>query len=481
MSEKVTIDIGGMTCAACVRRIETGLKDLEGVDNVSVNLATEKALVEYDPALVDPDRIAQRISDLGYTALGIKRPGKGGLGRITISVGGMTCAACVRRMEDALKSVPGVKDAAVNLATARATIIHAGDWAGPEALRRAVSETGYEYLGVVDDTLEDPAEAARQKEFRQLKARFITGAVLSTVIFIGTMQEWFAFLKSVPRTWMLYALFVLTTPVVFWVGSRFFSGAVKAAKKMTTDMNTLVAVGVLSAYLYSAAATFFPSFFFGAGIHPHAYYDGAAVITTFIILGRLLEAKARGRTSTAIKRLLGLKPRTARVIREDQELDIAIEDVVRGDMILVRPGEKIATDGIVISGTSSVDESMLTGESMPVLKEKGSEVFGATVNQSGSFIFEATRIGAETVLAQIIRLVEEAQGSKAPVQRVADRVASIFVPAVMAVAAGTFVVWYFLVPEPIFARALLNFVSVLIIACPCAMGLATPTAVMVGT
>jgi Cu+-exporting ATPase len=393
----------------------------------------------------------------------------------------MTCAACVRRVESALKDVDGVTDVAVNLATARATVTHGEHWGGVEALEKVVSDQGYEYLDVLKETLEDPVAAAREREIKDLELRFSVGAVLSVFIFVGSMQHWFPFLAAISRDIMLPVMFVLTTPVVFWVGSRFFIGAVKAAKQGTTDMNTLVAVGALSAYLYSVAATFSPGIFVEAGIAPHVYYDGAAMIVTLILLGRLLEAKARGRTSAAIKRLMGLKPKTARVIRDEKESDIAIEEVVKGDMILVRPGEKIPTDGLVVSGSSAVDESMLTGESMPVVKEAGHQVYAATLNKSGSFVFRATKVGAETALAQIIRLVEEAQGSKAPIQRLADRVASIFVPVVFAIGAATFVVWYLFVPDPIFSRALLNFVSVLVIACPCALGLATPTAVMVGT
>ena len=399
----------------------------------------------------------------------------------TISVGGMTCAACVRRVENALKDVEGVTDVSVNLATGRATVTHWDRWGGVKALEKVISDQGYEFLGVPEEMMEDPIAAAREREIKDLKLRFVVGAVLSVIIFMGSMQHWFHFLSVFPRQTVLFAMFVLTTPVVFWVGSRFFIGAVKAAKQKTTDMNTLVAVGALSAYLYSVAATFFPGIFASAGVAPHVYYDGAAMIVTLILLGRFLEAKARGRTSAAIKRLVALKPKTARVIRDGIESDIAIEEVVKDDMILVRPGEKIPTDGLVVSGSSSVDESMLTGESMPVFKEAGQQVFAATLNKNGSFVFKATRIGAETALARIIRLVEEAQGSKAPIQRLADRVASIFVPVVFAIGAVTFVVWYFFVPDPIFSRALLNFVSVLVIACPCALGLATPTAVMVGT
>jgi len=399
----------------------------------------------------------------------------------TISVGGMTCAACVRRVESALKGVEGVADVAVNLATGRATVTHAERWGGVKSLETVISDQGYEYLGVVKETQEDPMTAAREKEIEDLKHRFVVGAVLSVFIFIGSMQHWFPFLTAVPRDIVLYVTFVLTIPVVFWVGSRFYTGAVKAARQKTTDMNTLVAVGAFSAFLYSVAATFFPHFFAEAGVAPHVYYDGAALIVTLILLGRLLEAKARGKTSAAIKRLMGLKPKTARVMRDGADVDVAVEDLVEGDLVLVRPGEKIPTDGEVVSGSSAVDESMLTGESMPVVKEVGHPVYAATLNKSGSFVFKATRIGSETVLAQIIRLVEEAQGSKAPIQRLADRVASIFVPVVFAIGAATFVVWYFFVPDPLFSRALLNFVSVLVIACPCALGLATPTAVMVGT
>jgi len=481
LPEKIALGISGMTCAACVRRLEEGLKALPGVQDATVNLASSKALVEYDPGAVSVELMAATVRDLGYTVVSREPAGRGAPEKTTVSIGGMTCAACVRRVESALKEIPGVEEAAVNLATGRGTVTHGPEWAGAGALRRAVTEAGYEYLGLVDELQEDPIEKAREREIRELTAKFTAGIVLSVVIFMGTMQEWFPFLDGIPRQAMLDLLFALTTPVVFWVGSRFHSGALKALRQKTSDMNTLVSVGSLSAYLYSALATFFPSLFTRAGLELHVYYDGAAFIVSFIVLGRLLEARTKGKTSQAIKRLAGLKPRTARVIRDGQPVDVPVEEVMKGDEILVRPGEKIPTDGVVLAGASAVDESMLTGESLPVAKEPGSEVYGATINRSGSFTFRATKIGAETALAQIIRLVEEAQGSKAPIQRIADRVAAVFVPTVMAIAAVTFAVWAFLVPEPVLTRALLNFVSVLIIACPCAMGLATPTAVMVGT
>ncbi len=481
MPEKLTVGIKGMTCAACVRRIEQGLKDLDGVEQASVNLATEKAAVEYDPDLLSPEAIGKKIQDLGYEPLAAFPPESDLTRKTTVSVGGMTCAACVRRVETALASMEGVKEASVNLATGRATITHGQAWAGLDETARVLSDTGYEFLGAVDESLADPMEAARKEEIRELRTKVAVGVVLNVVIMMGSMPHWFPFMQRIPHQAMLVSLFLLTTPVVFWVGSRFLKGAYKAAKQKTTDMNTLVAVGALSAYLYSALATFNPGFFAVAGVAPHVYFDSAAMIITLVLLGRLLEAKAKGRTSLAIKRLLGLKPKTARVVRDGQERDVPIEDVMKGDEILVRPGEKIPTDGVLISGSSQVDESMLTGESLPVAKQAGSQVFAATLNKSGSFVFRATKVGAETALAQIIRLVEEAQGSKAPIQRIADKVAAVFTPVVFAVAVVTFAVWYFAVPQPVFSRALLNFVSVLIIACPCAMGLATPTAIMVGT
>jgi Cu+-exporting ATPase len=401
--------------------------------------------------------------------------------KITISVGAMTCAACVRRVENALNSVPGVLDASVNLATGRATIIHGARWGGIAALEKVITEQGYDFLGELQDTLPDPIEASRVKELSDLKLKVTCGAILSVIIFIGSMQHWFGFLQIIPRQVMLWAMFILTAPAVFWVGSRFFTGAIKAALQKTSDMNTLVAVGALAAYVYSAAATFFPHFFMTAGFMPHVYYDGAAMIVTLILVGRLLEAKAKGKTSTAIKKLIGLKPKTAHLIRKDEELEVAVEEVQIGDTLLVKPGERIPVDGVILSGQSTIDESMLTGESMPVAKEIGQKVFAATMNKTGSFTFRATGVGAETALAQIIRLVEEAQGSKAPIQRLADRVASVFVPTVFVIAFVTFAIWYFLPAQSNFSRALINFVSVLVIACPCALGLATPTAIMVGT
>ncbi|MDD4091961.1 MAG: heavy metal translocating P-type ATPase [Smithellaceae bacterium] len=401
--------------------------------------------------------------------------------KVLISVGGMTCAACVRRVENALKNVEGVVEASVNLATSRATVVHQDRWAGVSALARVVSEQGYEFLGEISDAAADPIEASRVRELGELKLKVSCGAVLSVLIFFGSMQHWFGFLHAIPRQSMLVAMFVLTAPAVFWVGSRFFIGAWKAAKQKTSDMNTLVAVGAFSAYAYSSAATFFPRFFGSAGIAPHVYYDGAAMIITLVLLGRLLEAASRGKTSQAIKKLIGLAPKTARVIRDGAEVEMTMDALQTGDEVLVRPGEKVPVDGIILTGRSTLDESMLTGESLPVSREAGQKVFAATMNQSGSFTMHATGVGAHTMLAHIIRMVEEAQGSKAPIQRLADKVASVFVPVVFLIAFLTFGVWYFVPMDANFSRALINFVSVLVIACPCALGLATPTAIIVGT
>lgn len=480
MAKKI-IHVQGMSCAACVRRVEAGIKDLEGVRDAAVNLATSKVAVEFDPGIVTEDAIKQKIEEIGYEPLDLDGAKGGGPQKTTLLVGGMSCAACVRRVETALKDVPGVEDASVNLASSRATVTHAPGRVDIETLRKVIEDTGYEYLGLLRETIEDPVEAARLRDLKELKLKLVAGIVLSSLVMIGSMPHWFSFLHAIPHRTLLFLLFALTTPAVFWVGSRFFKGAFKAARQKTADMNTLVAMGSSSAYIYSAFATFFPGFFSGAGVELNVYFDGAAMIVTLVLLGRFLEMKARGRTSQAIKRLMKLTPKTARVIRGEAEVDIPVEEVVHGDILVVRPGERIPTDGVVASGRSSVDESMLTGESLPVSKEPASEVFAGTINQSGSFRFEATKVGAETALAQIIRLVEEAQGSKAPIQRFADKVASIFVPVVMTIALITFLIWYFAVPDANFSRALLNFVSVLIIACPCAMGLATPTAVMVGT
>lgn len=470
-----------MSCAACVSRIERSLNALEGVIHASVNLTSGNAHVEFDPDLVTPVIISEKIREIGFDVLRIHYPQEPSVERLSLALGGMTCAACVRRIELILKAVPGVRNASVNLATGRATVI-SDSW--PDLLpklQRAIEDAGYQFLGVTSDAEEDPAETAQRAEIADIKKRLIVGIFLTILIHGGSMSHMVPSLLNISQRTIIPILFVLTTVVVFWVGSRFFVGALKAAKHGTADMNTLVAMGALSAYLYSSVISFFQVYLFPDNVLPHLYFDGAAMIVTFILLGRFLENRAKGKTSAAIRALTRLKPRVARIVRENQEMDLPVELVRPGDVVLVRPGERIPTDGEIISGRSSVDESMLTGESVPVEKTVGTPVYAGTVNGNSSFKFRVTKVGAETVLAQIVRMVEEAQGSKAPIQRLADKVASVFVPVVFILAILTFIVWYFLVPGSSFSQALLNFVSVLIIACPCAMGLATPTAVMVGT
>lgn len=350
---------------------------------------------------------------------------------------------------------------------------------GKSEFRRGIEDLGYEVRGFEEEDLSDREREARAREIRLQKQKFIFSAALTAAIFIGSFPEWFPWWPKLLREYV--TLFILTTPVQFWAGWQFYRGFWSALKHRTSDMNTLIAVGTSAAYLYSTVMTFFPGVFKSYGLELGVYYDTAAMIITLILLGKLLEAIAKGHTSEAIKRLMGLKPKTARVIRGEIEQDIPVDEVRQGDWVVVRPGEKIPVDGILREGHSAVDESMLTGESLPVEKYPGDEVMGATINKTGSFKFEATKVGRDTALAQIIKLVEEAQGSKAPIQRLADRVASIFVPTVILISVVTFGIWLIFGPHPAFTFALLNFVAVLIIACPCAMGLATPTAIMVGT
>lgn len=405
-----------------------------------------------------------------------------GSGKTIVSVGGMSCAACVRRVENVLKELPGVSDAAVNLATGKAVLVHGDGAVQAEEIRRVLTEAGYEFLGIVEDgRRDDPLEVQRRKETEDLKRRVVAGSLLSAGTMVLSMGGHLPGIDRIPAHVSHGVLILLSTPAVFWVGSRFFQGAWKALRQKTSDMNTLVAVGALSAYGYSVAAVLYPSFFARSGIHPHVYFDGAAMIVALVLLGRLLEARARGKTSQAIRRLVSLRPTTACIVRDGVEKVVPVEAVAVGDLVRIRPGERIPVDGDVVEGTSAVDESMLTGESLPVDKAVGDRVFAGTVNGFGALTIRAARVGAETSLARITRLVEEAQGSKAPIQRLADRVAAVFVPVVCGIAVVTFCVWAFLVPGSDWGRAVLNFVSVLIIACPCAMGLATPTAVMVGT
>jgi len=398
---------------------------------------------------------------------------------IDILVEGIVCASCVQKIESALLEKKGVLKAAVNLATGKARIEYLPTEIDIEEIWATIESAGYKVIKFSGELDEDFERKAREKEYKNLRRKFFIGLAFSVVIFIGSSPHFFPWIPLFLNNYFL--LWALTTPVQFWIGGQFYRGAWGAFKHRNADMNTLIAVGTSAAYLYSVVATVVPSFFKAGGLMPDVYFDTSAVIITLILFGRMLEARAKGQTSEAIKKLIGLQPKTARVIREGREMDIPVKDVAVGDIVVVRPGEKIPVDGIVTKGKSAVDESMITGESMPVKKENGAEVIGATINKTGSFEFRATKVGKNTALAQIIRLVQEAQGSKAPIQRLADVIAGYFVPIVISIAILTFIAWFDFGPEPALTFALLNFVAVMIIACPCALGLATPTAVMVGT
>ena len=462
--KSLTIPVTGMTCASCVRRVERVLSKKEGVSAASVNFAAEKATVEYDPKITDPDELIGVIEGAGYGT---------DVRETTFGVTGMTCASCVGRVERALKKkVPGVLEATVNLANEKTTVRYLAGEAEPRDFEKAVEGAGY---GVVrEGEAESSDEDAHEKEYRKLRGDFLVAAFLTALILVGSLPHMLGFMSPIPMGWLNLGLLALATPVQFWAGWRFYRGAYGALKHGQANMHTLVVMGTSAAYAYSAVATLAPGLFAGTGGRADVYFDTSALIITLILLGRLLEMRAKGRTNEAIKKLAGLQAKIARVLRGGEEVEI-------GDVVVVRPGEKIPVDGRVVFGESAVDEAMVTGESIPVTKRGGDEVIGATVNKMGSFRFEATKVGKDTALSQIIRMVEEAQGSKAPIQRLADKISGIFVPAVIIAAFATFGVWWAFGPEPAFTLALLNMVAVLIIACPCAMGLATPTSIMVGT
>ncbi len=474
-TKRLDIPVTGMSCAACAARIQDTLSSINGVRGANVNFAAEKATIEYDPLKVSVDDFIHAIKDQGYGATVAKQ---------TLPIKGMTCASCAARVKEALGSLDGVLAADVNFATERATVEYIPSQVGVREFKRAVKDAGYEVVTAAEG--EDVVEKERREReaaYRKLKRKLFIGAALAVPVFILVFWEKLGLdaLFTIPRQTSFFVQFLLETPVQFWVGWQFYTGAVAAARHRTSNMNTLIAVGTSAAYIYSITATFFPSVFEVKGYEAHVYFDTAAAIIVLILLGRVLEARARGHTSEAIKKLIGLQAKTARVLRDDREMDVPIEDVEVGDIIVVRPGEKIPVDGVLIEGYSSVDESMITGESIPVEKKASDAVIGATINKTGSFKFEASKVGRDTMLAQIINMVQEAQGTKPPIARLADLIAAYFVPTVIGIATLTFLVWFFFGPEPALTYALLNFIAVLIIACPCALGLATPTSIMVGT
>ncbi|WP_246299688.1 heavy metal translocating P-type ATPase [Sinorhizobium psoraleae] len=470
-----SIPVEGMTCASCVARVEKAIRAVPGVMSASVNLATERADVRFD-ATAKPSEIVKAIENSGY---GTSEE------LLELGIEGMTCASCVARIEKALKAVPGTVEASVNLATERATVRVIKGLASVDVLIEAVRGAGYDARRIAGGHDVDQEAEKREQESLRLRLALVIAALLTLPVFVLEMGAHFIpaihdFVMTrigMQESW--YLQFVLASLVLFGPGLRFFEKGIPALLRAVPDMNSLVAIGTLAAWGYSVVATF------ASGLLPaettNVYYEAAAVIVTLILLGRFLEARAKGRTSEAIKHLMGLQPKTARVIRNGETVEIAIGDVHAGDILVVRPGEKVAVDGMVVEGNSYVDESMITGEPVPVQKTEGAEVVGGTINKTGSFSFRATKVGTDTVLAQIIRMVEQAQGAKLPIQSLVDRVTAWFVPAVMVIAFATFLVWLVFGPDPALTFALVNGVAVLIIACPCAMGLATPTSIMVGT
>ncbi|MFH1501454.1 MAG: heavy metal translocating P-type ATPase [Candidatus Eisenbacteria bacterium] len=414
---------------------------------------------------------------------GRSTPGDAGRVRLSAEIEGIHCAACVKRVETELLKDPRVVSASVNLATSVVSVESRDASMTLKDVADAALRAGDYHIVMPGEAESEGDGGSRRREDaeRALSRRLLVAAILTVLVFVGSMPVLFPFVLRAPTLARHVALLVLTLPVMFWSGWTFFRGFWSATTHRTADMNTLVAVGTSAAFVYSVVATFAPGVFAATGERVHVYYDTSAMIVTLILLGRFLESRAKGRASQAIKRLADLAPRMARVVRAGVEVEIPVSELVPGDVAIVRPGEKIPVDGVVLKGASTVDESMITGESVPVDKGEGDEVVGATLNTTGSFEILATRTGSETVLARIARMVEEAQGSKAPIQRLADRVAGVFVPVVIVVALITLVVWRLAGPEPAMTHALLRFVAVLIVACPCAMGLATPTAIMVGT
>lgn len=466
--------IEGMNCASCVSRVEKAIAVVPGVQSAAVNLATERASVVFDGA-PDAGAVVSAVRNAGYDVA---------TETVDLAIEGMSCASCVNRIETALKAVPGVADAAVNLATARASVSIVSGVTKLADLEASVEKVGYAARGITASEPVDREAEARERETRRLFRAVALAAVLTVPV---VMLEMGAFLFSGIQTYVVdrigvqtswYIQFALTTIILFGPGLRFFQKGIPALVRRAPDMNSLVALGTGAAWLYSVVATFLP------GVLPagtqNVYFEAAAVIAALILLGRYLEAHAKGRTSEAIKRLVGLQAKTARILRDGETVEVPLDQVRVGDMVLVRPGEKIAVDGEVTEGSSFVDESMITGEPMPVAKGAGDAVVGATINKTGSFSFRATKVGADTVLAQIIQMVERAQATKLPIQALVDKVTAWFVPAVMVVALITFLVWLAFGPDPALTFGLVAAVTVLIIACPCAMGLATPTSIMVG-
>ncbi|MEK0314973.1 heavy metal translocating P-type ATPase [Cohnella sp. 56] len=471
-SEQTSLQLTGMTCAACANRIEKGLNKLEGVAEANVNFALERATIKYDPKKVNVAQMEQSIQKLGYgTAKEV----------VDFKLEGMTCAACANRIEKGLGKMSGVTAASVNFALETARVEYNPAGVSIADMEQRVAKLGYKAIPKSDEA--NPA-ARREQVVAQQRLKLLISAVLSLPL-LWSMVSHFSFLSWIwmPELFMNpWFQLALATPVQFYIGRQFYVGAFKALRNKSANMDVLVSLGTSAAYFYSLYLTIEWASMGGmAHDGPSMYYETSAVLITLVILGKLFESLAKGRTSEAIKTLMGLQAKTALVVRDGQELTIPVEGVLVGDIVIVKPGEKIPVDGKVLAGSSSVDESMLTGESIPVEKQAGDSVIGATVNKNGKLSLQATKIGRDTALAQIIKVVEEAQGSKAPIQRVADAISGIFVPIVVGIAVAAFIVWYFWVTPGDFANALEKAIAILVIACPCALGLATPTSIMAGS
>jgi Cu+-exporting ATPase len=464
-TKQVTLPITGMTCANCVATVERNLKKLDGVQLAVVNLSSERATVEFDASKLSVRDMIARVERAGYGVA---------TGEADLIIKRLADDNDARRLEKALARLDGVLEVQVSFANEKARVKYIPTIISQAEIRRAVSAAGFEALELGGEA-EDAEAKARQHEIDEQRRLLLTGLFFTVPLFLFSMARDFGLLGMwAHASWVHYAMWAVATPVQFYVGWQYYVGAYKALRNGSANMDVLIAMGSSVAYLYSVVITL-------GLLSGHVYFETAAVIITLIRLGKYLEARAKGRTSEAIKKLMSLRAKTARIVRDGVEVEVPVDEVRVGDVVLVRPGEKIPVDGVVIEGRSTVDESMLTGESLPVEKKPGDAVIGATLNKLGVLKFEATKVGKETALAQIIRLVEEAQGSKAPIQKLADQVSAVFVPAVIAIALLTFAGWYFFGAPGDFTRALINMVAVLVIACPCAMGLATPTAVMVGT
>lgn len=471
-TKQTTLQITGMTCAACANRIEKGLSKIDGVASANVNFALEQANVNYDPGKVDVGRLEETIKKLGYDT--VKEVAQ-------FKLEGMTCAACASRIEKGLGRMPGVTSASVNFAMETARVEYSPAEVSVEDMQRKVQQLGYRAIAEQDNA---NAEDRRGREIRRQQRKLLLSAVLSLPL-LWSMVAHFSFTSWIyAPEWIMnpWIQLILATPVQFYVGWPFYTGAYKALRNGSANMDVLISLGTSAAYFYSLYLTL-DWFARGADAHhgPSLYFETSAILITLVVLGKLFESLAKGRTSEAIKSLMGLQAKTALVEREGRELTIPVEEVLAGDIVLVRPGDKVPVDGVVLEGESSVDESMLTGESLPVGKKAGDTVIGATINKNGMLRVRATKVGKDTALAQIIKVVEEAQGSKAPIQRIADVISGIFVPIVVGIAVVAFLVWYFLVTPGDFAGALEKAIAILVIACPCALGLATPTSIMAGS